>query len=396
MKVTECLARVNMPFNININKIIELKQYYMSMYRYYSMKMYDEGYISDPTKLNKVEIRKNLLDLGIKGCSSRAGGIRLVSSQVLFCYKINREEQQQKFLELLYYMLLYREYAFSLDTFYETFSLRNIIVGVRLFRGYALSDRGFRFNKATARLLGEDEDDTRTVEVVSLGKFIRNTIYKELGLDPNKEHLLDTRLSIADEIELLEVLFGGYPPNDLNGEYASVLYDWNKNNTTSSRNIIEYCAYVNYFDFMNEIETKYTELEEKGYKVLLVEGYRLYVMRYRNRENIPVGYFCVIDGNDDESSEQIFKNGYTGEGYTEEYLLSEGYIFTGVPVRVKIGRKWINVYDIEQTTVPFNTFFSSYNLDYSFEDTNLVIEKPTDENEAIKNTLSGMLGYLTE
>ena len=44
-----------------LKRLLELKKYYLSMYRCYMIRLYDLGYIADPTRYNQKEIIQNLL-----------------------------------------------------------------------------------------------------------------------------------------------------------------------------------------------------------------------------------------------------------------------------------------------------------------------------------------------
>lgn len=391
MTITDYLSKANKIFDIDKDSIIYLKQYYLSMYRYYSLLMYDKSYISDPTRFDEKSIRQNLVELNIKGCTSRAGGLRLNSKQIKFCLCINKGKTQQEFLSLLYYVLLYREYSISLDKFYEYYGLKGIKLGLKLSRGYACIRNGVELNKATARLLTQNVKST-TVKKYSLSSFIRKMALNELGIE-DKEGQLDNRLSIEDEENLIEVLFGSMPPSYLNGPEAYKLYDWYNKNAGQFVNLIETLIYKNYYDFIEAMNNFCTEIESSGEKIVLVEGISVYTEKTIHKENYPIGYFSIIDGQDDDVFDQIFKNGYTGEGYTKEYLEEEGYIYTGIPIKVIKGSKEMLVFDIEQTSVPYNTFFKSYNQDYVFEEGSIK-ENPECEEDAINNSMLGTLGAI--
>ena len=84
------------------------------------LKLYDKGYISDPTVFNNSEMYFNVLDLDIKPMYDSLGRIILSSERVAFSM-LKANTEQKDFLSLLYPVLIYREYSNDLDIFYETF-----------------------------------------------------------------------------------------------------------------------------------------------------------------------------------------------------------------------------------------------------------------------------------
>lgn len=384
-------------WQISVDSILDLKKYYMSMYRYYCMLLYDSNYISDPTRYNESEIRRNLAELKIRGCTSKAGGLKISVKQIEYCLCINHDVSQQKFLNLLHKVLMYREYSMSLDRFYETYGVGNVCLRFKLNRGFVTSLSNVDFNKAIARLLVENldrkEGTLSAVRCYSMAGYIREKLFEELDI-PNLEHQIDDRLSIEDENNLINLIFGYVPPSDLNGENVHKIYEWYSEYSGRSISLVEELVYKNYYEFIDKLNELIEEISSKGEQVILIQGLNVYSRCKRRTQNYPVGYFTVVGDYDNEDLyEDLGINGYTGEGYSEEYLKSEGYGYVGLPIKVNLEDKEVYLYDVEQTSVKFDTYFKSEDLDYTFEEGDL-IESPETPEDAIHNSHLGVLGRI--
>ena len=49
---------MNRKAKVKLKRLMEVKKYYLSLYRCYMMMLYDKGYIDDPTVLNKNKLLK--------------------------------------------------------------------------------------------------------------------------------------------------------------------------------------------------------------------------------------------------------------------------------------------------------------------------------------------------
>ena len=122
MRTVEYVGKLNKLSHVaDIDKVCSLKGYYMSMYRFYMLKLYDIGYIEDPTVYDEITIRRNLADLNIVGIKSTIGSYILNSDRIRYTLYKNKGEEQQEFLLLLYNALLYREYCKSIDSLYDIY-----------------------------------------------------------------------------------------------------------------------------------------------------------------------------------------------------------------------------------------------------------------------------------
>ena len=103
-----------------LKRLMEVKRYFLSLYRCYCVMMYDKNYLRDPTRFNEKEIIKNMVDMGIDDTINHVGRVDLSSEHILFAFLKNRDNKEKsEFLELLYHMLRYREFSIKIDRVYE-------------------------------------------------------------------------------------------------------------------------------------------------------------------------------------------------------------------------------------------------------------------------------------
>lgn len=123
MKFSEYLKSVNKTkIHLKMERWVELKQYYMSMFRFYMLKLYDQGYISDPTRFNEEEIKQNLVEMGIYDFRNKNGKVLIDSLHADFSRcKYKNDSEKVKFLNLLYEALKYKEYSLEIDKQYENY-----------------------------------------------------------------------------------------------------------------------------------------------------------------------------------------------------------------------------------------------------------------------------------
>jgi len=378
-KVLDYIKQFNKKTNISVDKFLYLKQYYMSMYRYYMLCLYDEGYILDPTVYDEGLIRRNLVELKIKGIVD-INGIYIVNKDTIkyATYK-NPSESQQRFLLLLLNVLTYKEYCFSLDEFYEVYG-EDVSLSLKPQGGRVVNTTELKFNKAIARLF-VDKDET--VEWISIDDYIRELILKELNLTSNGS--FDSSLSSKNESKLLGLLFGNHVPKDLDGTYSSLVKDWYNTNSGS----ILYSVYSSYaleiLEKLSELANKYDE------SIVLMYSTGIFVRKKISTMYTPVNMFGIACGYEDElTDDKQIVNGYTGEGYRIDYLEDEGFNYVGIPVKVFIDDEEVYIFDREQTDIKSVSWFKENSVDFTFEEKeDFVIET---EEDAIKSSNQGVLG----
>lgn len=379
MKIIEYLRIFNKKKKIKQDKYIYIKQYYLSMYRFYMLKLYEAGYIDDPTIFNERMIRRNILDLKISGITSEIGSFILTSDRVRYAYYKNKDENQREFLSLLYDALLYREYSNSIDNMFEAYGC-GIMLQLRPEGGNIVTLQGIKLNKANLRVFVNENE---TLDRNDLNEYKLRKIFEIIGVE-YKDYAIDKDLTCEELCEMLDVVFGDNPPKELDGEYADIVRGWFK---TYNRTILSH-LYSHYaMDLLEEVSNLANSLDLCD--IVCISGTDIYTRRNIEYKNYPIGFFNVIGGfNGDTISEEEEVNGYTGEGYTKTYLEEEGFNYIGVPIVVNEEE----VYDREQTTVISDSWFKDEGVVFYFE--NPTIEQVNSEIEAILSTKQGNLGVL--
>lgn len=371
MKVVEYLKKVNKPIPANSNRILELKQYYISMYRYYMIKLFDNNYISDPTVLDEKQLFSNIVDMNIKGMVDSSGTIVLTSERVEYAYYKNSDVATDTFLECLYYALKYREASNSLDLMYETFP-KNISLNLVLKGSKIISRTGLKLNKASLSLI---VGSGYTLDTVDIKEDLWGIAMKELNIPESEwlsDGILDIDLTHEQEVQCLDILLNG--KTHLNGKYADKLVNWLHNHKWSSDNIISLSKvgmldYI-YFNSSKEVlNALYRELDKLDLEsiVAIVED-TIYIKKKMKSYVVPISSFVVKSG----YPEEIYTigpliHGYIGEGYTREYLEEEDIRYMGIPVSTYNDEgELIYLYDREQVSLNCPTWFKD-NGDIYFE-----------------------------
>lgn len=404
MKVVDFLKKVNAKKPLNSNRVLELKQYYLSMYRYNMVKLYDLGYIDDPTIFKETQIYKNIIDLKIQGMYDLSGKIQLSTEWVSYAYHKNNSTEQQEFLTALYYVLKYREYSSDLDMFYETFNK-----GISLQLYYQGSKVVTRSNVVPSRgslmcMIQKGE----TLSELSIKGSIWILAMKELGIpeeDWYLDGLFDISLTHAEEVAFINILLNGKVL--LKGKYSKLLEDWlyshkwsDSKMTNVRKGLVDY-IYVFYSDEVYKAMFDVVNSVPENTLVAIYED-TIYVRKPIQRYYIPVGYFAIESGYEDtllSDSNAIY--GYTGEGYLSNYLDEEGIPYIGVPVKVvhpDMSESYI--YDREQVSLKTDTWFKQSNVCFAFD--RMQIENPFKEQTSLPHILfdiyvsaqNGNLGYI--
>lgn len=380
---------------VKSSRLMEVKRYFLSMYRCHMIKMYDNDYISDPTKFDVRVITKNVIDMGIYDLFNASGKIDLSSSHVLFAYYKNKEdEDKSEFLFALHKVLEYQEYCKKVDSIYEEFGFKG---NISSFINYRMVAKGAKivqksniaFDYAFARCISKFEEDTKCV---SIKEELWKLAMRELGV-PEDEYendgLLDSSLSHAEEVECMEgILNGDYKVT--NGKYSTVLHNWLLHHRWSDK-ASTYRAYMRglydylYGVYVKEVEDlityKLNKLNDEGYNIIAINKDTIYYNVDRVCLDMPFGIFSVVCDNTLEESilpSINILNGYTGELYTEDRLVSDGITFVGCPIIMNDSQKSEGLfYDLEQTDITSSSWFGN--------DDDISIEFSVDEGNALVN-----------
>ena len=355
-------------------RVMEVKRYYLSMYRCYMIKLYDMGYIADPTRFNKNLILKNIMDMGINDLFNYSGKIELTSDHTLFAYYKNKNDYEKaEFLKVLYNVLKYREYSQTVDILYEEYEFQgkssNYIRYNMCLRGAMVIQRsGINFNEAIARCVSRFEEDTKWVDI---NDKLWSLAMKELGVPESEwldDGLLDSTLSHKEEVECIEGILNGYFKVS-GGRYTKLYQDWmlahrwniNSVHKLDTQGLFDYLfgAYVR--EVENALNDKLNKID--GCCVVAVNKNKIYYNVERENLEMPFGIFSVVCDTGIEEyllPDLNLLNGYTGELYTEDRLLADGIDFVGCPILMNINSEEERVfYDLEQTNLQSESWFNS-------------------------------------
>lgn len=360
---------------------MELKKYYLSMYRVYMVELYDKGYISDPTRINCKELYSNIHELGINGMFDTFGEIFLTTPQVTYAmYKHKNSEEIMDFLSILYKALKYREYSIDIDNLYDNYNFSEfakgqVCLGLKQ-RGAKIECKtGFGISRAIiACLLKQDE----TAVCENFNSELWDIAMEELGIPADEWHedgLIASGLSHEEEVDCIELILEGNV--EVSGKYAKVFQDWmyehkwkQKGMTNNCKGLYDYIFSSRAIDIL-EIESRIlNSLNDSDRKVYAIVGGQYYTSKKISTYNIPMGSFIVSSGEDDVMLfDGALLSGYTGEVYSLEYLEEEGIMFIGCPIELYTNPKEkFKFFDIEQVDIKSDTWFSNPDIDLFFEE----------------------------
>ena len=382
MKLYQVVATVNKKALVKTQRLLDLKRYYASMYRHYMVRMYDKSYIDDPTKLDGRQIRRNILDLNIKGLRDISGSIQLTPEQLQYAiYKnSNTGEESVNFLYDLYQIMKYRNYSRDIDALYDTFDFagntkQKVFLNLKMVGPLVETLKPFRISKAVLNCLLPID---KTVGTVSFNDKVWDIAMKELCIpekDWFKPGLFDRSLSHEEEVECCKILLEGSV--ELDGKYAGVLTEWLKSHkwlekgmSNTRKGLFDY-VFSAYSEEMYNCESFiFSKLEEEGKRILAISDSTIFFEQDMDEFKFPIGYFTIESG--EEDNEMYYGNalnGYTGEVYSKEYLDEEGIMYVGCPLELNVGvREKRLYYDIEQVDLICDSWFKSSGIEWEFDE----------------------------
>ena len=398
--MSEYVRKINKEkISITAERWSDLKQYYMSMYHFYMLVLYDEGYIKDPTVYNEKEIRANFVDLGITDFVDWCGRVIITSEYTKLAMCRQRDDEDiNHYLQILYSVLKYREYCIELDKQYEiNNSVVKLNLGIRdVSKLTTLSN--IKYNKGVFTTLIKDGYE---LEEVSFRGEIWDLAMEELGIAKSDycDGMFVCGLTLEEEIEFSKIILNGEVI--INGKYADKLIKWLEKNKWEGQSSGLYSHVFRVRD--KEVLDLFDRVtEEYADRLVLFYEDTVYLKKEIEYYNIPIGFFCVVS-TEDESDIVITETnalyGYTGEAYTVDYLLEEGIECIGVPIIINFEGNEFSVYDESQLAVDIhqNSWFSTDGASFTFEedyDLDNPFEEGTIEHELINAYIMGMRGWV--
>lgn len=351
------------------------------------IKLYDLGFISDPTKFNRKEILANIVELEIDGLVDIKGRILLTSHQVGYAMRKNKESEEAfLFLSLLRETLKYKEYSDSLDVLYEEFfkGLQSVKLtfGLKYKVGNVYSKYPLSLNKGVFEcFVGVDQN----VVEYNINDEIWNIAMKVLGIpeeDWLKDGLFDKHLTHDEEVKFIDILLDGVV--DLDGLYSEVLVKWLSEHKWSEQKLTinEYGLYKYLFTtedsyiISEKVKEKIASIQENGDTVLYFNYGVIYATAKRDYIRIPVSQFVLTYDEDVESLGHPRNNveEYTGEAYCKSYLDNNNIQYVGCPIELYVEENVVDYFiDVEQTEMThYRSWFDVSTARLDFEDGKLV------------------------
>lgn len=367
MQLCDLVSILNKKVVVKSKRVRSVKKYYLSLYRASMIEMYDEGYISDPTRFNTSEIRRNLVDLDIKYLTDISGKVQITSEFIKYAMCRSKSDYEAlRFLNSLYKAVYYKEISDNLDKFYDEC-------------GFAKGDKkkvSLNLSRSSAKITYRsgyivDEGVLRCInsfgacfDFVSIREDIYKLALEELNLpDTRKDSLFVMGLSRDEEIEFVRIIFDGLVP--LDGIYSKYLYSWLEKTKWSDGNrvlsqkdgLYEWVLRYRCHDVM-AIQRKVSDQldnEEKFVVSMASDGF--YILGKPRKLEYPSGMFSVAvsDSEDKFLSPRNILEGYSGEVVLEEYLIENEINYVGCPIDLyyEPNKKDLFV-DIEQTEFKSN------------------------------------------
>lgn len=389
MKIVDFICTANKKTPVKVDRLIDLKRYYLSMYRVHMVYLYDKGYINDPTRFDEKQIYSNIVDMKIKGMINMSGEIVLSSNQIRYAvYKNRGDSTIAEFLALLYKAVWYRELSQEVDNIYEEFGFseeakRKVSLNLALKGSRIISKSAYKVGWATMACLLKGDG---CIAYKKINKYIWDIAMKELKIpkeDWKKDGLFDSSLSHDEEVECADVLLEGLVQPT--GKYADVLTDWmfqhkwlEKGMSIDKKGLFSY-TYVAYtYELLENIETVLSEIIESGKNVIGIVENIIYYEDEIKEYTVPIGSFAVQSGYDDsvmyEGNNLL---GYTGEAYSLDYILDENIPFVGCPFELYVSCKDSDIFlDLEQVSIESDTWFQSENVEIGFDEDEEIGENP--------------------
>lgn len=374
MKLQDYISEMNKKSTVKTQRVMDLKRYYLSMYRVFMVKLYDSNFISDPTLFNEKEFFGNISSMKLSGMYDYTGNIRLTYKQSYFASKLVKDEEEKLFLYLLSNALKYRELSKDIDKLYDENQLNdlqrhNVSFGLRSKGAMVVSKTSCGISESICNcFLNSDE----YCEEINFNSKIWEYALDVLGIpecERKEDGLFVKGMSNKDEIEFCDLIFEG--STRLDGKYSSLLENWLIDHKWETRGMTNNCKGLFEFVFsdrFHELMRFQVELLSNRKDVICIYKNYMYIKKKVSEYYIPIGCFTVSS---DEEDILLFEGnslcGYTGEAYPLEYLDSNDITYIGCPIELYVNNKDKRLfYDLEQVDTKQETWFKCNNVDFVF------------------------------
>ena len=377
MRRLDLFNLLNKKVSLKSTKVMEVKKYYLSLYRASMVTLYKEGYISDPTSFNTKEIYRNIVDLKINYLFDVSGRITLGEEYIKYA-KARGTKEQKEFLELLYPAIKYKNISENLDLFFDS---NNFLDKSSNKVSHYLKISGSKVEEKTVYKVDEGIlsclNDGVVFDFISLNNYVYDMALKLLKVENNTDKsVFVSGISKSEEIECVHLILDGLVKAD--GIYKDKLenylnnHKWSREVKFSSDKVGLY-TYITEVDSQNMLNAQSSLLQkliEMGNTVVGMRTNGYFVISNKDTIKIPIGIFAVVGDEtiDYTNGEEIdvflpeinVLEGYSGEVYSLEFLLENDIPFVGSPIELYVNNKEKYLFvDREQTDMKdFASWFS--------------------------------------
>lgn len=340
---------------LKLNKFMEVKKKYVSLYHMHLTYLYDKGFITDPTHLDEREIRKYLSGEGISGLlTSKAGRVILNAANFEHAYLRNKRVwQNSEHEDFLYHCwkayyfkaccsdlnFFFDECQYSLDEESKqiTYSLKEAGASLYTKAGYNQTDGVLEMLIKNGYGIG----------YVDISEGLFRLACSVLGVEVIEEGGNFTQgMTLKDEIRTCKCVLNG----DViaTGTYAKELNEWLSENTYTGNRTFQsgmglyeslFATKVNEVYEMQckafeEVETLCESSEDRNIKVITVDSERIYYPIVQEGIEGVIGSYAVLI--DDDEAEilpvRTLIGGYSGLCLSFKYCVENGIDFVGCPI----------------------------------------------------------------
>lgn len=382
MKIYELVKELNKKVSVKHSVVLDVKKYYLSMYRTSMLSLYDKGYISDPTVFDVREFYKNILDMNINHLSGVTGVIHLEEDYIGYALARYKDDVEiSGFLSLLLDAVKYRNVSMNIDKFYDEHAVSNnkkkISLNIVQSASRIFSKNGYKLDEGIFKCL---YGITSGSSFISLKGEIYEKALQVLGLDEvvSNNALFVKGLTRDEEIKYCNLILNGLVK--LDGEYADKLTGWLSNNKWSTTNkfssqkegLYNWVTIIRSNDMIERQSGLLNTLISSGKTIIGADTVGYYILEDRDFISMPIGVFAVSSSDDEDT---ILPNtnileGYTGEVYAVSYLTSNDISYVGCPIELfnSDGKKALFV-DKEQTDMKDSiSWFKHIDASVSFDE----------------------------
>ncbi len=373
MEVKNFIQALKKQHSINPTFVRDVKKKYLSLYRANMLRLYDKGYISDPTCYNEKEIRKNIIEYKISGMIRTSGKVVISSEQVGFALaKGVKSSESREFLSILRDVLYYREKCHDIDSFYDACGLSNVpdnkkvSFGISYTGSQIYTRKPYNLSEAILECFFYNRAMGKCIKRISLKEEIFNKALEILGIpDDTRDGLFVKGMSRKDEITYCNLIFDGLVTSD--GVERAKLEKWLINHIWNPHidpryrylktGLYEYIT-TQEVDFMLACQKRLLNncLEEYGTgNVLFLTTYEAYCLEDIDTITLPISVFVIFAENDDKvtAMDRNTLEGYSGEVYSvDNFSQEESGYYVGCPIELyspdtPVKKLYV---DIEQTS----------------------------------------------